>query len=142
MVFQLRKPRRRRELTAMTDEDVGWLDTGVEIEGKMKVNSGLIRLNTHFKGEILCQGTILENDQAEVDAEIHTKLISISGKVKGAIHASDRVEIKEHGVVLGDIYTPSLVIDPGGFFDGQCHMPIPGPEKQSATPVGSADDLI
>ncbi len=142
MVFQLRKPRRRRELTAMTDEDVGWLDTGVEIEGKMKVNSGLIRLNTHFKGEILCQGTILVNDQAEVDAEIHTKLISISGKVKGAIHASDRVEIKEHGVVLGDIYTPSLVIDPGGFFDGQCHMPIPGPEKQSATPVGSADDLI
>lgn len=142
MVFQLRKPRRRRELTEMTDEDVGWLDTGVEIEGKMKVNSGLIRLNTHFKGEISCQGTILVNDQAEVDAEIHTKLISISGKVKGAIHASDRVEIKEHGVVLGDIYTPSLVIDPGGFFDGQCHMPIPGPEKESATPVGSADDLI
>jgi cytoskeletal protein CcmA (bactofilin family) len=141
MELRLGKPQRRREMAEMTDEDVGWLDTGVEIEGTMKVASGLIRLNTHFKGQIQCEGTILVNDQAEVDAEIKTKLISISGKVKGSIHAAERVEIKEHGVVLGDIFTPSLVIDPGGFFDGQCHMPIPGPEKQNTTAVDSKDDL-
>jgi cytoskeletal protein CcmA (bactofilin family) len=129
----------RRELAEVTDEDVGWLSAGVEVEGAMKVASGLIRLDAHFKGEISCEGTILVNDQAEVEAVIHTKLISVSGKVKGAIHASERLEIKEHGIVLGDIYTPSLVIDPGGYFDGQCHMPTPGPEKQTAKEVDSKE---
>src|SRR5260370_542912 len=90
----------RRQLAEVTDEDVGWLDAEVEVEGKMKIASGMIRLNTHFKGEIDCAGTILVNDQAEVEAVIHTRFISISGKVKGAIHASERLEIKEHGVVL------------------------------------------
>jgi cytoskeletal protein CcmA (bactofilin family) len=129
----------RRELAEVTDEDVGWLSAGVEVEGAMKVASGLIRLDAHFKGEISCEGTILVNDQAEVEAVIHTKLISVSGKVKGAIHASERLEIKEHGIVVGDIYTPSLVIDPGGYFDGQCHMPTPGPEKQTAKEVDSKE---
>jgi cytoskeletal protein CcmA (bactofilin family) len=128
-----------RELAEVTDEDVGWLSAGVEVEGTMKVASGLIRLDAHFKGEISCEGTILVNDQAEVEAVIHTKLISVSGKVKGAIHASERLEIKEHGIVLGDIYTPSLVIDPGGYFDGQCHMPTPGSEKQTAKEVDTKE---
>jgi cytoskeletal protein CcmA (bactofilin family) len=35
-------------------------------------------------------------------------------------------------VVLGDIYTPKLIIEPGGYFDGQCHMPLPEPEKHPA----------
>ena len=130
-----------RELTEVTDEDVGWLGAGVEVEGRMKVASGLIRLDTHFKGEITCEGTILVNDQADVEAVIHTKMISISGKVKGAIHASERLEIKQHGIVLGDIYTPSLVIDPGGYFDGQCHMPTPEPEKQTAKDLNTQENL-
>lgn len=129
----------RRELAEVVDEDVGWLGTEIEVEGKMKVASGLIRLSSRFKGEINCDGTILVNDQAEVEADIHTKFISISGKVKGAVHASERLEIKEHGIVLGDIYTPSLVIDPGGYFDGQCHMPTPGPERQTAREVESKE---
>lgn len=126
----LERSRKGRQDFEMTGEDVGWLDAGVEVEGKMKVSSGMIRLNTHFKGEIDCEGTILVNDLAEVEAVIRTKLISISGKVKGAIYAAERVEIKESGIVLGDIHTPCLVVEPGGYFDGQCHMPSPEPEKQ------------
>lgn len=132
MPFGFGKHRRRRELAELLDDNtVGLLEPGVEIEGKMKLASGIVRLNTHFKGEITSEGAIFVADQGEVDAEIHTKVISIAGKVKGAVHASERVEIKEHGVVLGDIYTPCLVIDPGGYFDGQCHMPAPGPQKET-----------
>jgi cytoskeletal protein CcmA (bactofilin family) len=99
----------------------------VEVEGKMKIASGLIRVNTHFTGEIRSEGTVVVHDQGEVDGEIHTRIISVTGKIKGNVHASELLEIKEHGVVLGAIYTPCLVVDPGGFFDGQCHMPHPNP---------------
>ncbi len=123
---------RRRELTEITDEDVGWLGVGVEVEGRITVNSGLVRLNTHVKGEIRSEGTILVNEQGDIEGEVHTKLISISGKVKGTVHATERIEIKEHGIVLGTIYTPCLVIDPGGYFDGECHMPAPEPAKETS----------
>jgi cytoskeletal protein CcmA (bactofilin family) len=133
MAFGLGKSRRRRELAELPDDWVGWLEPGVELEGKMKVSSGLIRLNTQFRGEIVSEGTVVVHDQGEIEGDIHTKVLSITGKVKGNVHATDRLEIKEHGIVLGDIYTPCLVVDPGGYFDGQCHMPTPEPEKQTAT---------
>jgi cytoskeletal protein CcmA (bactofilin family) len=128
---------RRRQLTDLPGDWVGWLEPGVEVEGKMTVTSGLIRVNTHFKGEINSEGTIVVHDQGELDGEIQTRIISVTGRIRGNIRASERLEIKEHGVVLGDIYTPCLVVDPGGFFDGQCHMPTPEPTAQTASGVDS-----
>jgi cytoskeletal protein CcmA (bactofilin family) len=104
---------------------LGLLEPGVEIEGKMTLRSGLMRLNAHFKGEIHSDGIVVLADQGEIEGEVHAKIVSVAGKLKGAVHASERVEIKAQGVVVGDIYSPSLVIDPGGYFDGQCHMPTP-----------------
>lgn len=135
MFSSSKKGDRRRALAELLDEEmVGLVEPGIELEGRMKFTSGMVRLNAHFKGDIQCEGAIVVADQGEVEAEIHARNISVAGKVKGSIHASERIVIREHGVVLGDIYTPSLVVDPGGFFDGQCHMPTPEPQKQ---PVGS-----
>jgi len=131
---------RRRELVELLDHDLlGLLEPGVEVQGKIKVPAGLLRLNTHFTGEIVCEGLLVVAEEGEVEADIQARLVSISGKVKGSIHASERLEIKEHGVVLGDIFTPCLVIDPGGYFDGQCHMPTPSPEpeKQASSELES-----
>jgi cytoskeletal protein CcmA (bactofilin family) len=130
----------RRQLAELSGDWVGWLDPGVEVEGKMKVTSGLIRVNTHFKGEIDSEGALVVHDQGEVDGDIRTRILSVTGKVKGNVHASERLEIKEHGVVLGSIYTPCLLVDPGGFFDGQCHMPTPGPAAQVSTAPESKSD--
>ena len=132
MAFSGAKSQRARELTDLPDDWVGWLEPGVEVEGKMKVGSGLIRLNAHFKGELTSEGTVVIHDQGEVEGDIHARLISVTGKVKGNLHASERLEIKQHGVVLGDIYTSSLVIEPGGFFDGQCRMPTQEPTHAEA----------
>jgi cytoskeletal protein CcmA (bactofilin family) len=126
---------RRRHFADFGDDWVGWLEPGVEVEGKIKVASGLIRVNAHVKGEIACEGTVVVHDQGEVDGGIRTRVISVTGKIKGDIHASERLEIKEHGVVIGNIYTPCLIVDPGGFFDGQCHMPTPGPAAETSEPL-------
>jgi cytoskeletal protein CcmA (bactofilin family) len=106
------------------------LEPGVELEGKMQVSSGMVRLNTTFKGEILGQGSVVVGEQGEVDANIQANDVTIRGKVKGAVRAAERLEIQEHGVLLGDIYTPVLIIEPGGYFDGHCHMPTPGLDKE------------
>lgn len=131
MILGSNKSRRSRELAELLDNDmVGLFEPGLEIEGRMRFTSGMVRLNGHYRGEIAAEGTVVVAEQGEVDAEIHARVVSIAGKVKGAIHASERIEIKEHGVILGDIYTPCLVVEPGGFFDGQCHMPAPEPQTE------------
>jgi len=134
MPFGLGKSRRQREFTSLLDDDiVGLLEPGVEIEGKLTISSGILRLNTHFKGQIDSMATVIVADKGEVEGEVHTRIISITGRVKGNVHATERLEIKEHGVVHGDIYTPCLVIDPGGYFEGQCHMPAPEPTPEAQT---------
>ena len=140
MAFGMSKPAtRRRELSDLPDDCVGWLEPGVELEGNMKVASGLIRLNARFKGDIVSDGTVVVHDQGEVEGNIQCRVVSITGKVKGTVHAKERLEIKEHGSVAGDIYTSCLLFDPGAFFDGQCHMPTPEPASQTPKGVNSQE---
>lgn len=117
-------------------ELVGLLEPGIEFEGKMTVASGLVRINTHLKGEVDCAGAVVIADQGEVEGEIRAGFVSIAGKVKGTIRATEKVEIKANGVVLGDIHTASLVIERGGYFDGQCHMPIPDFDHRTVERAG------
>ncbi len=134
-----RKPRRLEVTELVEEEMVGLLEPGIELEGKLRVNSGMMRLNAHIKGEITSEGTILIAGQGEIDGSIRTRLISVAGKVKGTIHAAERLEIKENGVVLGDIHTPCLIVEPGGYFDGECHMPAPEPHQQTTNEVDTKD---
>jgi cytoskeletal protein CcmA (bactofilin family) len=127
---------RRREFNEPPGEWIGWIEPGIEMEGKMKVGAGLFRLNAHFKGDISSEGAVVIHDQGEIEGRVQAKVVSVTGKVKGEVHAAERLEIKEHGILLGNIFTPCLLIDPGGFFDGECHMPTPEPATAAeAAPV-------
>jgi cytoskeletal protein CcmA (bactofilin family) len=140
MAFGMSKSaKNHRESSDFPDDWVGWLEPGVEVEGNMNVSSGLIRLNARFKGDIASDGPVVVHEQGEVEGNIHSRAASIAGKVKGTVHVKDRLEIKEHGIVLGDIYTPCLLVDPGGFFNGQCHMPTSQPASQPAEEVESKE---
>lgn len=112
-------------------EWIGAFEPGIELEGRLKISSGMVRLNCRVKGEITSEGTVAIGERGDVEATIQAKVVSIAGKVKGNVQASERLEIKEHGVVLGDISTPILIVEPGGYLDGQCKMPTPEPSKDA-----------
>ncbi len=114
---------------------VAALEPGVDVEGKMALTSGTVRVNAHFKGEIVGDGTVLVAERGEVEAEIKAKTVVVVGKVKGSVRAAERLEIRERGVILGDIFTPVLLVEPGGYFDGQCHMPT---QTAETAPVAEA----
>ncbi len=106
---------------AESREFTGFLDKGVRCEGTLEA-SGVFRIDAQMKGNLLSSHSLILGEGARVEGQIEGNHVIITGKFDGVIFAKGRVEIHAKGVVTGEIHTPCLVIDPGGIFDGRCHM--------------------
>jgi cytoskeletal protein CcmA (bactofilin family) len=89
------------ELTA--DEDL-------TIEGRVE---GKIELKDH---------NLVIGPNGKINAEINAKNATIIGSVVGNINASDILEIKTSGSVMGDIKAPRISIADGAHFKGSVEM--------------------
>jgi cytoskeletal protein CcmA (bactofilin family) len=103
------------------EEWTGFIDQGVTLEGTLQV-SGTFRIDGNVKGNIIAEHTVILGDSAKVEGQIEGNRVVISGRFDGVIFAKGRVEIQAKGVVTGEVHSPCMVIDPGGIFDGRCHM--------------------
>jgi cytoskeletal protein CcmA (bactofilin family) len=104
-----------------TETMTAFLGKDTEFEGKLTFH-GTIRIDGHFKGEISADGGLTVGKGAMIEATMHLSYISISGEIHGTIIADDRIEIYPTGKVFGDIQAPSVVINEGGIFEGNCQM--------------------
>src|SRR5450432_4922733 len=105
----------------VAEEWTGFIDQGVTLEGTLQLK-GTFRIDGNVKGNIISEQTVILGEGAKVEGQIEGNHVVISGKFDGVIFAKGRVEIQAKGVVTGEIHSPCLVIEPGGIFDGQCHM--------------------
>lgn len=114
-------------------EWTGFLEPGVKLEGKLE-STGTFRIDSAMKGTLVSAGTLILGEHASVEGEIVGKRVIIAGHFDGTIQAAGRVDIQAKAVVAGDIHTPCLVIEPGAFFEGQCHM-LAAAEPEAAKPI-------
>lgn len=122
-----------------SEEWAGFLDERVKIEGKLE-SKGTLRINSAVKGSLVCEGTLIVGATATIEGEINAKHLVIAGRFDGIIHAESKVEIQLNAIVSGEIFSPCLVIEPGGLFDGRFHMVRDGkPEETIAIPVRSQE---
>src|SRR5512147_1856972 len=91
------------------DDIVSYLGEGAEINGEISFANGL-RVDGVIKGKVRSEAILEIGPAGRVEAEIQVRKILVKGEFKGAIHASDRVEILKDGKVFGDIYSPCLII--------------------------------
>jgi cytoskeletal protein CcmA (bactofilin family) len=106
------------------------LGKGSEFEGKLSFE-GTVRVDGKLTGEIFTDDVLVVGEGAEVNAEVTVGAIVIQGTVRGNITAKRSVEIHNPGRVRGNINTPSLFIEKGVFFDGQCQMDTTGATSES-----------
>jgi cytoskeletal protein CcmA (bactofilin family) len=112
-------------LVQQQPEVVGEINTllgrGSEFEGKLTFE-GTVRIDGKLSGEIFTDDVLVIGEGAEVSAEIDAGTIIIEGQVVGNVRAKRSVEIHAPGRVRGNIVTPSLFIDKGVIFEGNCQM--------------------
>jgi len=105
----------------LNEEWTGFIDRGVSLEGTLTL-TGTFRIDGYVKGNIISEQTVILGENAKVEGQIEGNRVVIAGHFDGVIFARGRVEIQPKGVVTGEVHSPCMVIDPGGIFDGRCHM--------------------
>lgn len=118
------------------DEITALLGGGTRFDGKLTFQ-GTVRIDGVFTGEILSDDVLIVGEGSEIRADVRVgTLIVQGGVIHGDIRAKEQVEIHYPGQVHGNIISPSLFIDKGVIFEGECRMdpeqpgPVPSiPEK-------------
>jgi cytoskeletal protein CcmA (bactofilin family) len=64
---------------------------------------------------------------AKVTADVMAREIVVYGSVKGNLRATDKIEIKKDGSVVGDLTTARIMIEDGAYFKGAIEI-----DRQSA----------
>ena len=95
------------------------------------------------EGEVISKKSITIGQTTQVKGPVKGELVTVAGVVRGAIAASEKLELLETGKVFGSIVTKNLVIHSGGIFVGKCDMPtgeetveeqVAEPESESTEP--------
>ncbi len=121
-----------------TETTTTFLGKDTEFEGKLTFH-GTIRIDGHFKGEISADGSLIVGEGAMIEANMHISYILINGEIHGNIIVDDRIEIHPPGKVFGDIQAPTLLIDEGGIFEGNCWMHQAKEPDEKKLPVIESD---
>ena len=98
------------------------LGRDTSIEGTMTFKE-TIRVDGQIKGKLISrEGTVIIGEHAVIDADIQVAVAVIRGKINGRVEAKQRIEIFAPAQVQGDISAPTVAIDSGVIFNGNCQM--------------------
>jgi len=115
---------KRDELTSVptaTGDLNALLGRGSEFEGKLTFE-GTVRIDGKFNGTIVTNDVLVVGEGAKIQAEINCGTIIVHGEIQGDVRAKTAVELHHPARVKGNIDTPSLMIEKGVTFEGQCKM--------------------
>jgi cytoskeletal protein CcmA (bactofilin family) len=120
---------------ATTSRDAGaYLDAGSRISGRLYFGTAA-RIDGQVDGEINSEGSLSIGEGAVVAAQIKARSLVVSGAVSGDIVATHRIEIRASARVLGNIVSPTLVIQDGALFEGHCAMQPEAQDEREVTLV-------
>ena len=97
------------------------LQEGVVVRGEVETK-GDLRLDGKLEGKIRVTDRLTIGASGAVNAEVEANEVIIMGRFEGAIRAKTRLELRKGAHVLGDVQSPSLVVEEGVFFEGHSKM--------------------
>lgn len=104
-----------------SSKDLNLVSSGTVVEGKIR-SQGSVRIDGKVVGDITTGESLAVGMNGEVEGNIVAKNVTIGGKVRGSISASDKVVFEGKSVVRGDVKAVRLVVDEGSMFDGRVSM--------------------
>lgn len=111
----------RKETPIEKSEIKAFLGPGSQFEGKLVFNE-IVRLDGAFRGEVTSRDTLIVGETADIQADIEVGTLILSGRYRGNIKASTRVELRAPANLDGSIETPAMSVEDGVTLNGTVTM--------------------
>jgi cytoskeletal protein CcmA (bactofilin family) len=107
----------------LSETSINLVSEDTRIEGQVQFDH-VTRVHGTLVGKVTAKvgSTLILSETALTEGSIDADVLFVDGFVQGDISAKTRVIISKTGRVVGNITTPSLVIESGAYFEGQCIM--------------------
>lgn len=129
----------KKEPTVARGEIKAFLGEGTDFKGILTFE-GTVRVDGKLEGEIYTKDTLIVGESAVVAAEINVHTIVISGIVRGNVNATGKIEVHRPGKLFGNVKTPSLYIEEGVIFEGNCSMAYDAAEEKKVSSIAAQPD--
>jgi len=106
------------------------LGKGSEFEGKLTFE-GTVRIDGRFSGEIFSEETLVIGEGAKIKAEINVGSLVLFGEIVGNVRVLQHAELHAPARLIGNLTTPSLMVESGVILEGTCKMENLGGERIS-----------
>jgi cytoskeletal protein CcmA (bactofilin family) len=119
--------------------------------------AGMILIGKSFviKGQVSCDGDLYIDGQVEgsvdpkgnrltigpdgrLKANVTARAVVVLGRLEGNIQASERVDLKQSAIVVGDIVTQSITIESGAHIKGSIEVHGESSKEKSASATASS----
>ncbi len=77
---------------------------------------------------------------SQVSAEVSARVVVVHGSITGNVFASERVEIRSSGRMMGDLVSPRVMMNDGATFKGRLETRLP--DKQDTKTSSMQPELI
>ncbi|MBN1434136.1 polymer-forming cytoskeletal protein [Candidatus Fermentibacterales bacterium] len=94
---------------------------GSTFTGNMRVEGGL-RVDGKIEGTVEVAGTLTVGNDGLINGEVIVDQAIVGGSILGTVRSERQLELQSGSRLEGDIYTRSLIIEEGVFFEGNCKM--------------------
>ena len=127
------EPPRSAAPPAMNSADQATIGKSLVIKGEVTGSESLF-IDGKIEGSINLPGNrVTVGRNGNVSANISAREIVVLGKVRGNATASDRVDIRSEGSLIGDVTAQRISIEDGAYFKGGIDIRKPTGEKPAAS---------
>lgn len=93
----------------------------VKLQGTLRDTQDII-IYGQVEGEVISDETVTVEQDAAIKGPVSAKTVLLSGTIKGAVDAKEKLEIHPTGRLSGSVNTANLIVHSGAVFNGKSVM--------------------
>lgn len=109
------------------------------IEARLLQSKESVQIAGKFIGNLKVESSVVVSELGIVEGDIESAFLLVSGEVKGNLNISQQLHITSKGKITGDVSCRNIIIDEGGYIDGNCKMvretPVAASDRSKKKPV-------